>query len=130
MTQPRPVILAIFSLLVVLVVTGRARAEDYISSSGHSYILSCNKDGYVLTSRYPVSRWIGEGYQTRAITDREAIYLGKSCDAFHEVLGKGTWGWANGGFAATFENDTRIGFPRQELQCDGKIPDFQADCRF
>lgn len=95
-------------------------AAQYISGDGHQYELSCNDNGFVLTSQYPVSRWTGMGADTQVITDTEVLMLGNSCDAINEVFGSGTWMWANGGFMAEFDS-YRIGFPRQELSCvDGR----------
>ena len=33
---------------------------------------------------------------------------------FSEIYGKGSWGWANGGFSVEF-SDKSFGFARQEL---------------
>ncbi|TLP49132.1 MULTISPECIES: hypothetical protein [Cohaesibacter] len=94
-----------------------AMAGDYVSSEAHAYRMSCNKDGYVLTSSYPVFRFIEGGAMSRVETlNPEKIYLGRSCDASHKVLGQGEWCWANGGFRATFDGHV-IGFPRQEIYC-------------
>lgn len=100
-------------------------ANAYVADF-HEWTLKCSEDGYELTSKYPVSRTTGYGAGTQVITEIEKLYLGKSCDAPHKVLGKGTWCWANGGFKATFD-DHEIGFGRQELWCEsGQEP--QSDC--
>ncbi len=93
-------------------------AHAYVSD-GHEYKLSCNSDGYVLNSLHPVTRVIGSGAASRQVTGKETVYLGSSCDAFHELFGKGKWCWANGGFRATFP-DHIFGFPRQELICNAQ----------
>lgn len=49
---------------------------------------------------------------------RITIYLGRSCDAFSPQLGRGRWGWANGGWLVAFPR-RRIGFPRQEAPVSG-----------
>jgi hypothetical protein len=105
-------------------------ANAYVSNEGHEYRSSCNYSGYVLTSIGPVSRPIGFGAETRYIRGREKIFLGKSCDAFHQILGKGKWCWSNGAFGAEFENH-QISFPRQEIVCPRSqefYTEFYDDC--
>lgn len=89
-----------------------------VSSDGHSYQVTCNESGFILTSTYPVSRFIENGVLSTVREGIETIYLGKSCDAFTEAYGAGTWGFANGGYAVSFE-DYRVGFPRQAPYCEG-----------
>jgi hypothetical protein len=91
-------------------------AEAYVSD-GHEYTLQCNDDGYVLASRYPVTRTVGRGQEMRTASGMERLYLGRSCDAFHKLHGEGQWCRGNGGFVATFP-EHRFGFPRQELVCE------------
>jgi hypothetical protein len=90
-------------------------APAYIADN-HEWDLVCSAAGYRLTSKYPVSRFIEAGVNSSATSERETLYLGRSCDAEHKVFGKGTWCWANGGFKADFERHS-IDFPRQELSC-------------
>ncbi|HRK24616.1 MAG TPA: hypothetical protein PLQ11_06655 [Beijerinckiaceae bacterium] len=91
------------------------QAEAYVAD-GHEYTLACNKDGFVLTSRASVTRYIEAGVSSRFVKKKEKIFLGKNCDAIHEIFGGGKWCWANGGFGAEFSG-TKIWFPRQELIC-------------
>jgi hypothetical protein len=91
--------------------------EPYVSSDGHEYALTCNADGYVLTSLAPVSRFRGQGADTQVTKRTEVLYLGQSCDSFLDVAGTGSWGWANGGFGAEFDTGLRVMLPRQELVC-------------
>lgn len=100
-------------------------ASAYVSG-GHEYSSSCNPDGYVLTSLYPVVREMGQGAMTQHISGIESIYLGRSCDAFHPLYGDGSWCWANGGFVAEFA-EARFGFARQELSCQAGV-DPGNDC--
>ena len=103
-------------------------ANAYVSD-GHEYSSSCNPDGYVLTSLYPISRAVGQGAMTKYVKGIETIYLGRSCDAFHPLYGSGTWCWANGGFVAEFA-EARFGFARQELSCQaGSDPGNECLCR-
>ena len=89
-----------------------AMAGAYTSSEGHGYSVSCNSNGYVLTSDRPVTRKIG----AQTVTGIEKIYLGKSCDAYSKTFGEGSWSWSNAGFGVDFPNYS-IGFPRGELFC-------------
>lgn len=68
----------------------------YVSSDGHNYNLSCNRNGYVLKSDGPVSRFVEAGASSRIHNlEREVLFLGKDCDAFHKVFGGGKW-WVLG----------------------------------
>lgn len=106
---------------LALVVPALASAQDVaparvFSGDGHAYEVTCNENGFVLTSLHPVYRFIENGALSSIEEGVETIYLGKSCDAFTETFGTGTWGRANGGFLATFDRFS-IGFPRQEPFC-------------
>jgi hypothetical protein len=116
-----------FIWVVVFAVASAAHASAYVSSEGHTYEVTCNSNGYALTSQNPVARAIGSGADTKYSTGRETFYLGRSCDAVNKILGGGKWCWANGGFLVSFPSG-EIGFPRQELVCDGE-PDLDIDCR-
>lgn len=89
----------------------------YVSSEGHQYRYDLNDNGAVLESLFPVARFRGTGAMTEIVTGTETLYLGRACDAYSEVLGQGTWAWANGGFAVEFDGH-RIGFPRQEIDAN------------
>lgn len=102
-------------LSAVFVIT--ATAAHAYEADGTEYDISCNADGYVLTSKQPVTRMVSTPVDAEAVTGIEKIYLGRSCDAFHEVFREGKWCWANGGFIAEFPNHT-FGFGRQELVCE------------
>lgn len=118
----RSAFVAAFSILCLSSTPSIAYVAD-----GHEYDLTCTDDGYQLTSKYPVSRTVGSGAGTRYITERETLYLGRSCDAYLKPYGYGSWCWANGGFVAEFDEE-RIGFPRQELWCEPER-DFDLNCR-
>ena len=81
--------------------------ETKKSSENDIYKVTYNKHGAVLESK----------------KDKK-IYVGKNCDTSSSKYGKGTWGFANGGFNIEYKN-RHIGFPRQELS----IPDI-GKCRF
>lgn len=97
----------LFSAFVVMAMAshiGDSRATDsmapnssYLDGKGNEYTASINQHGAVLRS------------------DRIAIYLGRTCDAYSPQYGTGSWGWANGGFLVTFKSLT-IGFPHQEIE--------------
>lgn len=101
-------------------------AAAYVAD-GHEYELRCATDGYQLKSRNPVSRMVGVGAGSRFVTERETLFLGRSCDAYLKAFGYGQWCWANGGFFATF-GKTEIRFPRQELWCEPER-DYDLNCR-
>lgn len=103
-----------------------ARPAPAYIADGMEYDISCNADGYVLTSKYPVTRMIGTGVATEAVPGIERIYFGRSCDAYHKLFGTGKWCWANGGFRAEFPDHT-FGFGRQELSCPGAEA-YDGDC--
>ena len=97
---------------------------DLHFSRGHQYRASLNPDGVALVSLYPVARFTGTGAMTQVITEIETLYLGRDCDAFSKVLGRGVWTWANGGFGADFR-DRKIWFPRQEIDANNGL-----NCQF
>ena len=105
-------------IAIALSVAATASSAQFTrtSAAGHEYALTCNANGYILRLVHPVSRFIGQGAGTQTIKGTEVIYMGRSCDAFSNVLGGGDWCWANGGFVVSLAN-ARIGFPRQELYC-------------
>ena len=101
----------------------------YTSSEGHQYRYSLNENGAVLESLYPVARFVGSGASTEIVTGIEVLYLGRDCDAFSRVLGKGRWAWANGGFVVLFDTlgsgaydvGGQIGFPRQGIDANNGL---------
>ncbi|GLS29646.1 hypothetical protein SAMN04488498_11188 [Mesorhizobium albiziae] len=112
-----------YVLATLTVVLGAAPAladaepeEFRYVGDNHKWSLVCNSSGYQLKSQYPVARFVEAGVNSKVVEGIETLDLGKTCDALHNVLGKGKWCWANGGFRAEFENSS-IGFPRQELTC-------------
>ena len=109
---------AIFLVLAFPAVTAAQDGDVHraFSADGHAYNVTCNENGFVLTSVYPVFRFIENGALSTIEEGIEVLYLGKSCDAFTQTFGKGEWGWANGGYLATFDRFS-IGFPRQEPSC-------------
>lgn len=112
-------------ITILVFVTASSPASGYVAD-GHEWDLQCNDNGFRLRSKSVVTRFIEAGVNSRTEKSREALYLGRSCDALHSVLGSGTWCWANGGFKADFSGTT-IGFPRQELYCEPEPP-FPANC--
>jgi hypothetical protein len=113
-------------LIAALATTAsNAAAQDYVAD-GIEYEISCNADGYVLTSKYPVTRMISTPVDAEPVSGIEKIYFGKSCDAYHKLFGPGKWCWANGGFLAEFP-DHSFGFGRQELNCQGAEA-YQGHC--
>jgi hypothetical protein len=109
------------AVAALLLSVGVASADTWYFSGGHQYDIACNSDGYVLTSRYPVVHYFEAGANSRVEVERDVIYMGRSCDAFHKLFKTGSWCWANGGFRADFA-DKVFGFPRQELSCPAGQP--------
>lgn len=103
----------LFATLCIIFAASSANA--YVAG-GHEYDATCNADGYILTSKYPVARASGQGAGTVYTSGIEKLYLGRSCDAFHAGFGNGQWCWANGGFLVTY-SEIEFGFGRQELTC-------------
>lgn len=83
------------SLIVASFVLSSSLAHALVDSDGNKYKVTINSNGAVLQSKTKV------------------IYLGNSCGAKSPQLGRGTWGWANGGVIIQFI-DHRVAFPRQE----------------
>ena len=83
------------------------KSEIRKSGGGVIYSLTYNKNGAILKP-----------------SEGEKIYIGKDCDSFSKKYGKGTWGWANGGFKVIFKN-RNVEFPKQEIN----IPNI-SKCRF
>jgi len=117
----------ITAVLLLSLCGAMARAE-IVSSEGHSYIASCNDNGFTLTSEYPTSRFVEAGSASRVIKGTEVFYLGASCDVSNNYFGSGTWCWANGGFFIDFDKGANIGFSRQELYCP-RNDNLGMDCR-
>lgn len=111
---------AVAAAFLVSLSTLPAQADiERISSDGDTYVVSENENGFVLTSKYPKSRFIEDGSNSQFIEVWEIFYFGKSCDTYHERLGDGTWSWANAGFGADFANRFSIWFPRQDVPWEG-----------
>ena len=106
-----------------------AIAGGYLSEDGHEYSITCNASGFAMKSRAPVTRFIEDGANSRAVKQRtEVIFFGKSCDAFNKAYGAGTWCQANAGFSATVGGKDIL-FPRQEPFCDGNYADLGCMCQ-
>jgi hypothetical protein len=120
MRQPRTALYKYIFVILSGFISQDAHAEATLvltSSEGHAYRVNCNRNGYVLTSIYPVSRFINGSSGVRVYRGKEIIYLGSSCDSFTNSYGPGKWGWANGGIRVEFSGGEFIGFPKQELFC-------------
>ena len=91
--------------------------QSYVSGDGDEYILQYNKHGAVLTSVN--EKHIMDNNAGGKVTSQKLkLYMGKDCDTFSKVYGKGSWGWANGGFSIEFKGKS-FGFPRQEVDIPG-----------
>jgi hypothetical protein len=106
----------LFALSLCLAAPAAAQDEMlYYSADGDIYVLALNENGAVLTSKYPKAWFTGQGADFDIDVRHSIFYFGKSCDAYHDVYGEGTWGWSNFVFGAHFENRYTLLFPRQEL---------------
>ncbi len=106
------------ALLLILALGGAQPVAAGYVADNHDWELTCTADGFQLRSIYPVARFFEGGAASRVTSERETLFLGRSCDAAHKHFGQGSWCWGNGGFRAEFA-DHMIGFPRQELHCAG-----------
>lgn len=111
------------TFLFLIISTSFAYMGSY-SDGTTEFTTTKNKHGVILRSTGVQYEWVGMGVNTSIEKIEGAprlpeivLYLGKSCDAYSEIYGEGTWGWANGGFVITFKNET-FGFGRQELSID------------
>lgn len=101
--------LAAFALLVVHG-NGLTHGAHYVEGRGAVWHHRVNAHGAIL-SRGPI-----------------LIYLGRNCDDYSPQLGRGRWGWANGGVIVT-AGRRRLGFPRYDppvrnARCDvDGVPD-------
>ncbi len=93
-----------------------ATVSSYISSDGDEYTMKYNKHGAILTS-INEKHFIENSVSGKMVSKRLKLYLGKDCDAFSEIYGKGSWGWSNSGFQISFQGK-RFGFPRQEVNME------------
>jgi len=101
-----------------------------LSSYGFSYI-GCvndvcteytstkNKHGVVLRSTGEQFRFSSYSLAPTKIKyakrlKRETLYIGRQCDSYSKIYGKGSWHWANGGFVVDFSNKSFY-FPKQML---------------
>lgn len=88
------------------------------SSGGDQYKMTCDLSGYTLASVQPISRILSYSKKTPVVNEQEIVHLNRNCAAYSKYLGAGKWCWANGGFVIELA-ESRIGFPRQELVCQG-----------
>ena len=84
---------AIAALAFPLTVAAQETESSRVfSSGGHAYDITCNENGFILASRYPTFRLIENGVFSTVVEGIETVYLGKSCDAYTESYGDGSWG--------------------------------------
>ena len=117
-----------YYLLSFIVISSLSSAYAYVgcySKGCTGFTIERNKHGAILTSDGKKYRWTGDtGVNMHPVEIKNdkrlkkiTLYLGKSCDTYSKLYGKGTWSWANGGFIIEFNNE-RFGFGRQELDID------------
>ena len=97
-----------------------ASAEDaiFVSRKGHQYSLSTAEEGLVLTSLYPAAWIVGKGTNSNIETGIDKIYLGRGCDAAHDLWRDGRWRADGDGIVIEFPKRRRTEFPFQLLPTD------------
>lgn len=106
--------LSIVSLAIILL---SSKAFAYLSSDGDEFTITYNSHGAILTSVN--KKHFAENDASGVVHAKYLkLYLGKSCDAFSNVYGKGAWEWANGGFTVHYSGKD-FSFPRQEVNIPG-----------
>ena len=105
------------SILSVVITLLSSNAFAYLSSDGDEFTITYNSHGAILTSIS--KKHYAENNASGIVHSKHLkLYLGKDCDAFSNVYGKGTWEWANGGFVIHYSGKD-FGFPRQEVNIPG-----------
>lgn len=116
----RTIRVALFAPILAAMLSSPANAEvERISASGDIYTVSENENGFVLTSKFPKSRFIDQGARSFVVEGPDVFYFGRSCDTFHNLFGAGTWSWANAGYGAQFDSGFSLWFPRQDVPWEG-----------
>ena len=105
----------------LLLVTLQYGYIGFVDDANIGFDSKANKHGLVLTSTgvlYDIKGYgAGTEYIEKGFSKRKkgiVLYLGKECDAYSKIYGKGHWAWANGGFEVVFKTKS-IGFGRQEI---------------
>ena len=92
-----------------------AQGTQYLSTDGALFTFEKNQYGAVLTSVAPKDEpLIVMDEPVSPIDVGDVLYLGRSCDAFSQEFGDGSWNWTNGGFIVDFPG-LRVAFPGQEI---------------
>ncbi|MCK0096630.1 hypothetical protein MWU60_13700 [Yoonia sp. F2084L] len=102
---------------VCMVIAGAAAAQDtqYLSADGGLFSYEKNRHGAVLKSVDPSGGSLLAGTSGRSVVaPGNALYLGRSCDAFSLQFGDGRWSATDGGFLVEFPG-VQVVFPGQEI---------------
>lgn len=102
---------------ICVLIAGAAMAENtqYLSADGGLFSYEKNRHGAVLTSVDPSGGALLAGTSNRSVVaSGNALYLGRSCDAFSEQFGDGRWFTTEGGFLVEFPG-VQVVFPGQEI---------------
>lgn len=103
--------------IVAIFMSGAAGAQttQYLSTDGALFAFEKNQHGAVLTSVEPKDApLIVNDAGAPRIDVGDVLYLGRSCDAFSQEFGDGSWSWTNGGFIVEFPG-IRVAFPGQAI---------------
>lgn len=95
---------------------GLVGAQDlqFISTDGDLFSYEKNRHGAVLTAIDPSENPLVKQPIVSGIPLGDVIYLGRSCDAFSDRLGDGTWRATAAGFVVVFRA-RRVVFPGQVI---------------
>ncbi len=101
---------------VLSMVASMAAAQDlrFVSTDGDLFAFEENRHGAVLTALPSDGAAIIGTPGQRLTRSGDIVYLGRSCDAFSERFGGGSWRWTDGGFIVFF-GATRLSFPGQVI---------------
>lgn len=105
----------LIGLMVMIGGAASAQGTQYLSADGGLFSYETNKHGAVLMSLDPAGAPLIQSEQSKPqISAGDALYLGRSCDAFSRVHGEGNWVVTDGGFLVEFPG-VRVLFPGQEI---------------
>ncbi len=103
------------AVLVISANAAVAQNKQYLSTNGAVFSFEQNQHGAVLTSIEQTGNASASSVSGPRIHVGDVIYLGKSCDAFSEKFGEGSWMAISAGFVVDFAIG-RIAFPGQAIE--------------
>jgi hypothetical protein len=107
--------LVLSAALVILASAAVAQKKQYLSTNGAVFGFEQNQHGAILTSIEQIDNTGASSVGVPRMNVGDILYLGKSCDAFSEEFGKGSWMAISAGFVVDFAIG-RIAFPGQAIE--------------